>query len=104
MKHGRGSLRLAPPNHSRQLHAVEESLPGPTCPSLGTLTAATYCFLGDLSHGRSVAGELLLVPRSFSHQIPTPCRVEHKRHRIFPPSPHRRARTDSERLDWLHTR
>ena len=98
MKHERESLRLAPPNPFRQLHDVEEELPSPTCSSLGTLTAVTYCFLGDLSRVRFVAGELVLVPRGLSLQMPKPSREEHKTHRILPPNPHRRALTDSERL------
>ena len=65
MKHERGSLLLAPPNLSRQLHAAEESLPSPACPFLGKLTAVTWGFFWDLSHLRCVAAELLLVPRGF---------------------------------------
>lgn len=103
VKHERESLRLAP-NLSRQLHAVEEELPSPTYLSLGTLTAATYCFLGDLSRVRFVAGGLVLVPRGLSLQMPKPSREEHKTHRILPPNPHRKARTDSKRLAWLQNR
>ena len=104
VKHGRGSLRLAPPNHPRQLHAAKEKLPSLTCPPQGTLTAVTCYSFWDPSGLRCVARDSLPTHRGFWHQMPTPSRVEHKKHHILPPNPQRRARIDSERLAWLQNR